>query len=1180
MGFKSFADRIKMEFDPGITAIVGPNGCGKSNIADGFRWVLGEHSAKSMRGAKMSDLIFAGTKERPPLNYAEVSLTLSDVQAQLPIAYEEVCITRRMQRSGESEYFINMQPVRLKDVQNLFLDSGMGKDAYSIFEQGKIDQVINLTPLERRYIFEEAAGILRFLQRKREALKKLEQAELNMARVQDLHREVQGRIATLDEQAVKAAKYQEMRQRMEHFEKCAAAGKWEGFQRSFKESEEKTHKLERMLSAGNAHLETQQQEIAALKRQLEETEKAWRQQENELFAARSSKQIALNDQRHQEERLKELLAHEKRWESESAQHAQKRQQHALERHVTLQKKHGLELQHKDWSELSIAQRKKGSALDQELSALREQQQLKQRELMQQLHLEGQIESQSRQLAVKAENLQDHETRLKQRKRSLADSAEELSERIKELKAAVDEAFANAGSEKEKLAETEQLLAQLNQDLGGLQAQQEKLHLEITEAKARQKALQALHEQMEGFSSGSKLLLREAETPSSPFYQKIRPLYELFQARSEAPQEYEEALGAVMRMYNQTLAVAAEADFEALLLFIEKQKLKDVSLVCLETIAQSRAHAAYDEIELTPLAAELAENSCVGHFLSGIYVAENISQEALSQVQFQIDLWLKKGVLIDRKGVFYFTSLSEQNVFMRDAELKSLGKQLAGDEERKKQLDQLIREMQQRRSQLQAERGAYDKQIRRIEMQLVEIQFALQRATADFDKAAREAKLVENELAEAEANTHALKARMEQLNQEHVKAKAASSAMQQALDGAAEKLNALALSVKQQADALRRKESEMHKLSEELQKQLHALNVLEIKDQECLQQEKQLAEQIQTGRAERQLLGEKTAQVVLALQALEKQLVQAAARCQEMEQQAAVHKKALTQSEEKMGEMRRDLKKQEGDKHRFEVQSTQQAAQMQALEQELLERHKLTIQQLLAERAAYESISLEQAEKQVKSLRAQIETMGSVNLLAIEEAQQQKERFQVLHQQMADLTAAKQELAGVIAALDDESRKLFKTSFEMIKANFKKNFKLLFNGGEAELQFDNSQDLLEAGIEIIAQPPGKQMRSIQLLSGGEKCLTAMALLFAIFEVKPSPFCILDEIDAPLDDTNVERFVNIVKAFADRCQFIIITHNKGTMAIADRIFGVSMEQKGVSKLLSIDFSKSKAPVLVGV
>lgn len=1178
IGFKSFADKTKIEFDLGITAVVGPNGCGKSNIADAFRWVLGEQSAKSMRGAKMPDVIFAGTTNRKPLNYAEVTITLTDIDGKLPVAYEEIAVTRRLHRSGESEYFINRQLVRLKDLQGLFLDSGMGKDAYSIFEQGKIDQVINLSPLERRYIFEEASGILRFLQRKKEALRKLEQTDQNVSRVKDIHQEVEKQIIILEEQAEKARRYKESKTVLEKLEKGLLFAKWETFQLRYTEMQKKAGSQDEHISTTNTQIEALQVQLTEAKSALAEAEKTLRQRGEEVYSMRSSKEIKVKEKQNNQERLKDLIAKEKRWAAELESMAGKKRQREDER-KTLQKAHKeTEKRLKEMESSVQGQRDKVRALEEELSKLRSTYQTKQSEMYKLLQLESQCDSQIRQTSVRLEGAQEKQTQAQDRKGRLTQASQELTQQVKQKKKQLEEAVTAVDVQKETFAKMEQNLSEIGEEANKKQDDLDKLHHEIADMKARQKALQRLREDMEGFSTGGKKLLQEAANKSSPLFGKVKGLYEYIVPGKGS----EAALAAVMKPYAQTLVVETIADFNAVVAYAKQHKVKDISLLCVEALSKSTSTSEKSNRlleKLTPLLTHVVETNVSRHFLQGIYTIKK-STTPIEAVQNYsgADVWVDDGILVDRKSVIFFASAGENNVFLREAEIKTLDKKLRDSEQEKQQIENVLRAIQQKRTQLQNERAELDKTIRREEMKLVEINFTVQKASTDLEKILGEGKTLSNEWKAASDVITTLTTSLKDLNKAHAKAKADAAEAQKQVEQLNAQLDKLISTVRVQSTDLREKESALHTVDDEHRKQVHALHVLEIKDIEGKQQEQRLEEEIEMGRAAQGQIEMKKSEMDSLLHEVENALTGVTAACKELEQQVAMRRSTLENLETKINDKRQVLKKHENERNQVGIQTAQIESNIQTLTAELQERHHLTIEQ--AKKQCVLELPLDKAEKHLKALRHEIESAGDINMTSIEECDKHKVRYQFLNQQIDDLDLSKKELVTIIADLDSESRKLFQETFLQICANFKKNFQVLFNGGEADLQFTESSDVLEAGIEIIAKPPGKQMRSINLLSGGEKCLTALALLFAIFEVKPAPFCILDEIDAPLDDTNVERFVNIVKLFVDRCQFIIITHNKRTMAIADVICGVSMEERGVSKLLSMNFKDSESPVLAEV
>lgn len=1168
LGFKSFADKTKLEFHAGITAVVGPNGCGKSNISDAFRWVLGEQSAKSLRGGKMPDVIFAGTTHRKPLNFAEVTITLDDINGKLPIDYEEISITRRLHRNGESEYCINRQPVRLKDIQGLFLDSGMGKDAYSIFEQGKIDQVINLSPLERRYIFEEAAGILRFLQRKKEALRKLEQTDLNVSRVKDIHHEVEKQIIVLEQQAEKARVYKENKASLDKLEKTILFAKWEAIQKRLADASHKGNDIDAKITAINAQIEVFLVEFTDAKAALAAAEKALRVRSEEVYQARSAKEIKSKEQQNNQERLKELTVKEKRWQHELEGMIERRKQREIERRGIQKTQKDLEKRLAEVESVLKGQREKVTTLDSELNSLRRLQQFKQQEILKHMQVEGQCESDLKQIELRIENGQERQAQLQSRVEKLIEIEKELHVQLKEKKSNLDSI--TQGIDGQKLVFTS-MEVKLNEYITQIQGTEEKLesvHSDLVEARARHKVLQRLRADMEGFSSSSKRLLQESANKESVLFNKIKGLYEYI-----IPKKGEEAVVALaLKAYAQTLVVETEKDFKDVIAFAQTNKLKDFSLLCRETLlrATSQSNKSEEGSKLSPLVMCVMENTLADHFLKTSYLAKS-SEDAFKVIQKEdgIEILTSDGMLIDRRSVVFFATHGENNVFLREAEIKAIEKKIAECEKEKQHIEKDLESVQEKRSLLQSERIELDKIIRRDEMKLVEVNFTFQKIKGDLDRVLldqsqlkSELKVILNALEEHGIALSDTKHRFTL-----AKSKVAEAKKQGEIHH--EQLENQSATLQTESGRLQQIELQHQQAAEENRKQLHALHVLDVKDIESEQQERRLEEEIELGRQQLTHIKDNSSEADKTLREVEQNLAEVTAACSELEQDVSIRKGVIEHLEVKINDKRAIQKKQEADRNQTGIQMAQLESVGISIETELYERHQLTIDIAKEECGALKQ-SVEAAEKQMRALRQQIESSGDINMTSIEECEKHKERYQFLNQQMDDLNVSKQELIAIITELDGESRKIFKATFDQIRINFKKNFNILFNGGEADLQFTETGDVLEAGIEITAKPPGKQMRSISLLSGGEKCLTAMALLFAVFEVKPAPFCILDEIDAPLDEANIGRFVNIVKEFVDRCQFIIITHNKRTMAIADMIFGVSMEERGVSKLLSMDFS----------
>lgn len=1169
LGFKSFADKTVLHFDAGITCIVGPNGCGKSNIADAFRWVLGEQSAKSMRGTKMPDVIFAGTTQRKPLNFAEVSLTLSDVQGALPIDYEEITITRRLHRNGESEYLLNGNLVRLKDLQALFLDSGVGRNAFSIFEQGKLDQVISYSPLERRYIFEEAAGILRFLQRKKEALKRLEQADLNLSRVIDIHLEVEKQIKTLESQAHKAKIFKDQKIQLEQLEKASYVLRWQELEKKRIDLNNKQERQKKILDECQQQSALRQAQCQEAKNMKQKHEMALRAQSEKLLTSRGQREIQLRDCQSLQQRFKEAQQREKKIKQELENLVLARQTRLQMINELSQKRKQLE---SDWSQAEakwMSQQDCVKFQEKEVNRLRQDLTVKQQAHLKGLQQESQWQSELKQAEVRLENLKEHQKQLEIRNQQFKSDGMQLVLMGQEKKRSLQQVSSLVDSHKDRLDQYEEELKKIALEVEGKQKEIEALRKKIMEIKARHQVLTRMHEEHEGFSSGSKRLLKEAQNPHSPFYQKLQPLYEFFQPQAEAV----EALAVVLRIYAQTLVIEREQDFKQVLAFAEQEGLQDYSLFCLEWLQKLKP--------LSPLAQEslfkkVAFNSLAQHFLENVAVASS-DQEVLTSWMKGQEGWSLHGTFVDHRGVLFNIKPNENQVFMRESELKSLDNELIEKEEVLTKLEQAWQHLQHRRSHLQLERTELDKILRRDEMKLVEVNFGLQRNLSDQEKN-------KVDQATAEQNLVVLKQNIEQQSQAYQvlegkagRAKQELIQLQEEKDLLQQDLNKQESALRIQAQDQKEKGTFYQQLADQRQQMLHQTHLLEAKEQDHETNVQRIEEELEE-------LGEQKVQIHQEEKGVEAQLVLFEAQVKEADQQYIDLEKQgdgfLQKSEEadkRFALQQEEIKRIEQGIAQLNIQFAQQQTASQAVTDELKERYQFTIEEALQLDLPLDR-SVEQAERQIRSLRQSLQEAGDVNLTAIEDLATHQVRYHFLKQQIDDMQQSKKELLDIIQQLDGDSHKLFKETFEVIRANFQKNFQILFNGGEADLQFTDSKDILEAGIEISAKPPGKQMRSISLLSGGEKCLTAVALLFAIFEVKPAPFCILDEIDAPLDDTNVERFVNVVKHFVDRCQFLIITHNKRTMAIGDVIFGVSMEEKGVSKLLSLEFAHREVPEAV--
>lgn len=1169
LGFKSFADKIVVDFHEGITGIVGPNGCGKSNISDAFRWVLGETSAKSLRGKKMEDVIFAGTSKRKPLNFAEVTITLTDVADVLPVDYNEIEITRRYHRSGESEFLINRQSVRMKDIQSLLLDSGIGKNAFSIFEQGKIDQVIQYSPLERRYIFEEAAGILRFLQRKREALRKLEQADSNISRIKDIHKEVEKQIVILEQQAEEARVYKENKGLFESMDKALFLAKWDSLSSKGQDLMEKMESKSENVKESQTKLDQLSEDLKQAKEDLMEGERLLRARNEEVYQARSDKEIRSREKQSNYERMKETATKEAKWRQELENIMQRGQQRKSENAQALIRSQELQVAHDEKQAAFEKQKDKVEELDATVTELRMQQHESHQERLQLLKEESQLDGELKQNTLRLENSTERQIRLNERKDTVDKELEETAPQVEAKRKEVDELSKVVDTLKSELTNLEEEQEALADEISEMQKRYEQTQSTLTESEARHRALKRLQDENEGFSKGSKHLLKESETADRPLHGKVKGLYELV-----TPEKGMEAgLSAALKPYAQTLVTETAADLNAVLDYAKENALQDFSIICLETLSNDRRAPTLGE-GVRSFIEEVSGGSLADHLLGHTVIVKD-QETAFSFVKNNPghSVWIEEGGYIDSHGVLFVAALGEDNIFMREAEIKALATKITELEEEKESLDDKLFHLQEKRGVIQTKRMEADKAIRRNEMTLVESNYGLQKLIGENERHQKESDQLKEELAALNETIEMYNITIKDLEKRYQEAHEKVHAVQQ-------RSEELSIQLKQKEETYQKEKSLLvdceqafQTVTNDLRKVQHDLRVMEVQEEEGSDQIRRLKEEIETNRSLQKQFEEKTSEYEEILQGVEERLNEVLEACSELENDVDKKRTVITRIEDNITTENQKIRKLEEEGHKVGIQAAQAESVIKTLEAELHERYNMNVDDVRKLELSIDK-PIDQLEKEVRKLRKDLEkAQGEVNMTSIEEYDKHKDRYQFLNNEIDDMTTSKEELIEIITELDGQSRTLFKETFDVVRANFQKNFKILFGGGEADLKFTEDGDVLEAGIEIIAKPPGKQMRSINLLSGGEKCMTAVALLFAIFEVKPAPFCILDEIDAPLDDSNVERFVNVVQQFIDRCQFIIITHNKRTMAICDRLFGVSMQERGVSKLLSMEFTRDE-------
>lgn len=1146
-GFKSFADRTVLNVDRGITGVVGPNGCGKSNVVDAIRWVFGEQSASSIRGKKSQDFVFAGATNRLPSNLAEVTITLTDAAEDLPLGCEEVAITRRLHRSGDSEYLINRQPVRLKDVQDLLMDSGLGKNSFAIFEQGKMDKVIHDTPLERRSIFEEAAGIQRFLQRKKEVTKSLEKTEENVSRASDIYGEVNRQVETLEKQAEEAREYKQRKAEWEALEKQLICFRYQKAKKMEGELKVREKEVKQLLETLNEKEKRSAAEGVTLKEKLEAAEELFNQRKENAYQIRTEREVAFQKQRTQQVRAKEVAEQIRRMGEELAalttKKVQLKEEKERDKKELQQVQEKMKVSSKEYQEA----KKLIAKTEEEMSEMRENQQKVQAERLTSLQGEHKAVSEIKELRIRLETHEERLALLDKRLKQLTEEELHISEKLKASEAALKESTSKVAALKKAFSDVEERQVRLKQKQQTLEQQRQAAARTLTEKEAREKVLAKLKEEKEGFSSGTKELLK-ASQDKGPLAGKLQELSDYLGSQPRACID-------LLSPYGETLLVKTKKEFSLVLAYAKEKKLKEFSLFCLEMLPASK---------------KLEE-----HLIQNYRTAEG-SEEGFKTLKMGEALSCGEGVRFDRNGVFFVEGKSSSNAFLRETELQELKTAIIEAKKVFQESEEAMAQIEEESTLQQQRKAEIDRELREAEMSLVEAKMNNKQFVEGSEKREKERKELSQEAKERQEQITVAQKRLQELEQFHLKTKKEAQAVETQSERVLEALKKIERAHAEQKDSVIQK-SGIHRMQEERIKQLEkAVELAAVKEEEAVYQEGRLNRDLEAQRAFLENFSKDNSEEKELLEAKNRAVEEAEERCSQVAETMTSYKKQVEESQKSVKNIQDQLKGVEKEQVQLQVKGEQFKAQITAFETALVEEQKMAPEKAL-EMEYNEEVPLEQMEKMVHQLRKKLESYGNINMASIDEYAQVKERKEFLESQLKDLSGSREQMLELIRELEGKSRTLFKDVFAQVRQSFQKNFATLFEGGEADLVLTEGEDLLEAGIEIIAKPPGKKMRSISLLSGGEKCLTATALLFSLFEVKTAPFCVLDEIDAPLDEANIDRFLRLVKQFVGACQFVIVTHNKRTMSIADQIFGISMQERGVSKLVSVAFKKETAPLV---
>ncbi len=1157
IGFKSFVDKVELDFQEGVSAIVGPNGCGKSNIVDAIRWAMGEQSAKNLRGKSMEDVIFNGSETRKPHGMAEVSIIFDNEDGQAPPAfaqYAEIMVTRRLYRNGDSEYLINKTPCRLIDIAELFMDTGVGRRAYSIIEQGKIGFILNAKPEDRRFLIEEAAGVTKFKARKKTASRKIEATRQNLLRLGDIISEVNRQLNSLKRQAQKAERYRRYREELKGIETRFAL-------RRYRQLQDELRRLEQGERAGGDTLEqlTTRQQAMELKvedgrlRQagLEKDLATLQEQVFQLTADMQQTEGQISFARQQREKLDQQ---KERWAAEAVE-VQKRLNSLDQEEQSLEQSGAELLRQVDAARASLdEQAGRVEELDRLVRDLSAEIDQRRNELYQMVSkrsaAEGRLQDATRRLEMQEERqarnrseaalLQEELDRVHREAEERARRLNEERERHDGLRQQREEARARLEEwRRQRSANEERLLAQREQ---------------LNRVRSRLESLQQLEASLEGYADGVRVLMAREDFRAA--------VDGLVADRLVVPAELEQAVEAVLGERIQAFLAGREQAEQA---FAELRVDRGRATFLLGRGAAAPAFAGG-----TPLAelVDTAGDARLGALLEGIYLVDDLGAWLDAPLPFGIVLVTRKGEVLTSRGEWTAgsTAGSGAGLLHQKREIKEL-------EQESQRLQAQVADLEQQRQDLHAACAEAEQRLEELERAIHQQELSL----VDIDK----------DLARYRQEEQRLTERLETLSAEVDQILGDRDRLQQLADEARQQLEAMG---RQRLEA----ETELQRLGERLDAQRQ---VQEQAREQLTRQRVELAsleERALAARNRREglenLRGELKGRLALLAseqerateeqQRLEREGEELQRRLEVLFDRREAEKKNYDQLRDRFEELSQELVLQEDELRtlrqqvatardqvgQVQLQLREKQLELEHLHQSFLEKYRLDLDQL-EEVEDEPEIDPEAAQKRLEELKRLIDGIGEVNLTAIEEYQELEERARFLTEQQEDLRQSLHGLQTAIAKINRTTRKRFRETFDQVNAKFQEIFPRLFMGGRAELRLTDEDDLLETGIDIIAQPPGKKLQGVTLLSGGEKALTAVALIFAIFLIKPSPFCLLDEVDAPLDEANIGRFNDMVKEMSALSQFIIITHNKRTMEMADTLYGVTMQEPGVSRLVSV-------------
>ncbi len=1175
-GFKSFANRIVFEFNKGITGIVGPNGSGKSNVGDAVRWVLGEQSAKQLRGAKMEDVIFAGTELRKPHGSAYVAITLDNSDHSLPVDYEEVTVARRVYRSGESEYLINGTVSRLKDVHALFFDTGIGKEGYSIIGQGQVERILSGKPDERRELFDEAAGIVKYKKNKAATEKSLAAERENLSRVNDILSELEKQVGPLEKQSEVAKKYLLYKGELKRFDVNVFLLENERIDSLLKENEEKLHIVNDDCDRLKKEFEDTKNEYERIETVLEQCNHAIDENRNKIH------ELKLQNERNEGEVnvLNQQISNAKSTDVHMSEQIDR-----INQALAAQNKEKQEFQEKkaildekmDSADDVVDQaREVSEAIEDEIAKLTEDIEKSKADIIEYMNDDANLKAKVGRYDAMLENISYRKTQLNQRflqfKSDEQKDKEEFEKHNVSL-AEIEKTVADILSNLEKIdADLDQSTIDMNENKTRLF----NANNEYSSVKSKLEALRNITERYDGYGNSIKRVMEQKD--SNPGI--VGVVADIIQVNQEYEIAVETALGGSI----QNIVTDNENTAKRLIQFLKKNRFGRATFLPLTTIGGKYSEFSNKEALKEPgvigLAKDLVKvhdkySAVTNHLLGRILVVDTIDHAIAVNKKYNQSLRIvtKEGELLTPGGAMTGGAFkNSSNLLGRKRELDELTKELTEINEEIALATKEETQIREKREALKTAKEDYNLQLQELYLQKNTVSMNIEQVSKNLAETANAFASVNRENKELESQIEEINQNKNELYENHKQAEVAKQALEERIVGlenqvldkkeelrlANEKVSELMIefnTIKQQDDFLienlRRIRAEETKLKEEL----------EVYRSQMSDSGKAIEGLVAKINQYKVLIDADKKEIMTLEGALAKDLT-------DKEELNAKHKEFFTKRER----LNEEITKLDKSSFKLAAQVEKITEQADALSKYMWEEYELTYQSAVELKDATLN-DLDSLKREVTAVKAKIKALGDVNVNAIEDYKIVSERYEFLKGQHDDIIKAETNLLQIIAELDAAMRTQFEQKFNEIQVMFDKVFRELFGGGKATLELVDNEDILEAGIRIIAQPPGKKLQNMMQLSGGEKALSAIALLFAIQSLKPSPFCLLDEIEAALDDSNVTRYAKYLNKLTKDTQFIVITHRKGTMEAADVLYGITMQEKGVSTLVSVNLIENE-------